>query len=423
MFGPHDEVILPPSQLQWLSRQPDNVASSHAAQNDAIQLEHSLGYKFAWDAWGGLLIKSDLNSALETVCAVMNDEVGPAVDAAFGVDVDEWKELDLFPACRIITGRATQRFTLGDSAEGRRLCKDDGFIQSCYSVLDGMLEVAGYVAASPMDVLKPLVARYASRVMKAKLKDLKDRFEPVYRERMQIIRDNAQGKETKEPRDLIQMMLQYASKERPNEANNIDDITKRLALSNFGTMHQSVITLHNFLLNIIDSDAEFNTTAVLRAEIASVIGPDAGSSTKHWTRAQVASMTRADSAARETLRLHSFIGRTVQRLSVVKEGITTPDGVHLPYGTMVSILAHQAQTDADIVGAEPEKYDPFRFSRTREAAAASTADGRTGRHRRLCDVLHAGAGPWPQSSQGEDEERRETGDLDPVPGQAGRGHL
>lgn len=69
------------------------------------------------------MIKTDLNAALETVCSVMNDELRAALDATFGTDTEEWKEVDLFPACRIIGGRATLRFTLGDSEEGRKLCK------------------------------------------------------------------------------------------------------------------------------------------------------------------------------------------------------------------------------------------------------------------------------------------------------------
>ena len=378
VYGPHDEVILPPSQLQWLCRQPDDMASSHAAQNDVIQLEYSLGRKFALDAWGGWLLKSDLNGVLETVCAVMNDEVGAAVDAAFdtgtgdvdGIDGSEWRELNLFAACRAIIGRATLRATLGDSPEGRRLCKDNGFVESCYQVLDGMLTVAGAVAACRRIFTKSWFAWWASRVMPPKLKDLAGRFEPLYRERLRIITEDPAHPASlvdkiDEPRDIIQMMLRYAVRERPDEARNLGDITRRLALSNFGTMHQSVVTLHNMMLNILSSDAEFDTVAMLRAELTSA--PEDAP----WTRARVASLTRADSAARETLRLHSFIGRTVQRLIVAPDGLTTPDGVHLPQGAMVSILAHQAQTDPDAIGADADKYDPFRFSRAREAATAA----------------------------------------------------
>lgn len=104
-------------------RQPDEVISSLEAQIDSIQLQHSLGHKFAYDPWGGMLIKTDLNTALETVCAVMNEEIGRAFSATWKDDTENWTELDLFPACRAIVGRATLRFTLGDSPVGQKLGK------------------------------------------------------------------------------------------------------------------------------------------------------------------------------------------------------------------------------------------------------------------------------------------------------------
>ncbi|KAI0600030.1 cytochrome P450 [Biscogniauxia sp. FL1348] len=375
VFGPHDEVILPPTSLQWLCRQPDSVASSLHAQIDSIQLDHSLGYKFAHDPWGGMLIKTDLNTALESVCATMNDEVAAAFDDCFGTDSENWKELDLFPACRILAGRATLGFTLGDSPEGQRLCRDAKFVESCYSVLDGMLETAGALSGT-RKFLRPIHGRWASRIMRKRLEDLKTRLEPLYRERMQIIQQQATHKDVRVPQDLVQMMLQYAAKERPEELASLDDITKRLAVSNFGTMHQTIITLHNLLLDVVGSDSKYNTIALLREELARIItDSDNGVSTR-WSRSQVAAMTRADSVARETLRVHSFIGRTVQRLIVAPEGLMTEDGIRLPQGTMVSILAHQSQTDEEKFP-DPEEYDPFRFSRQREAAA-DPATGKPG---------------------------------------------
>lgn len=230
-----------------------------------------------------------------------------------------------------------------------------------------MLDLAGYIAEK-RKFLRPYYGRYAARAMPPKLKDLEQRFEPLLRERLDIIEKQDAGHDVKVPRDLIQMMLRYAVQERPQEARNLGDMTKRLALSNFGTMHQTIITLHNLFLNIIGSDEEYKTTSVLCGEVTKVLGEGGDTCNKQWTRAKVASMTKGDSVVRETLRVNSFIGRTVQRLVVAPEGLVTPDGVRLPYGTMVSILAHQSQTDKETFP-DPFKYDPFRFSRLREAAA------------------------------------------------------
>lgn len=237
-----------------------------------------------------------------------------------------------------------------------------------------MLDLAGAMATH-RKALRPFLGPWASRPMNGKLRDLEKGFEPLHKERLNLISQLDTEKDAPVPQDLIQMMLQYAVKERPQEAHNLGDMTKRLAVSNFGTMHQTIITLHNIFLNVLDSDAEFDTMAVLRDEVKRVLGGDDDDTTsKNWTRAKVSAMTRADSANRETMRVNSFIGRTVQRLIVAKEGLVTEDGIRLPQGTMVSILAHPSQTDKEAF-VDPLKYDPFRFSRQREAAA----DPSTGR--------------------------------------------
>ena len=126
------------------------------------------------------------------------------------------------------------------------------------------------------------------------------------------------------------------------------------------------------LLNILDSDAEFNTISVLRDEVERVLG--SGGTKGGWNKTRVAAMTRADSVARETLRLHAFGSRAVTR-KVIGDGVVTEDGIALPRGAMVSVISYWAQTDAESFE-DPFKYDPFRFSRLREAAAtADEVDG------------------------------------------------
>ncbi|KAF3015065.1 hypothetical protein G7054_g2032 [Neopestalotiopsis clavispora] len=371
VFGPNDEVILPPSALSWLMRQPDSVVSSLDAQIDGIQLQHTLGHKFAYDPWGGWIIKNDLTSVLENLAAIMSDELDASFEANFGSDVENWKEIDLFPTCRAMGGQLTLRFTLGDSPEGRRLCRDPTFVETCYGVVDGMLDAAGWLA-SVRKPLKPFLGPWAARSMPPKIKALEQRFEPLFQERLRILEEHAKNPAMEKPKDLLQMLFDHAAKERPEELRSLSDMTKRLAVMNFGTMHQTILTLHNLILDVLDSNREFKTVDVIRDEVNRVMGEGGDFSSKNWTKANMATMTRIDSISRETLRLHTFLGRAVQRLVIAKNGLVTEDGIHLPHGSMVSILAYQCQTDADTF-VEPFKYDPFRFSRPREAAAdAST---------------------------------------------------
>jgi cytochrome P450 len=165
-----------------------------------------------------------------------------------------------------------------------------------------------------------------------------------------------------EPRDHLQLMMRYAQKHKPEELNSPEDIAGRIILANFASMHQTALQVVNMLLNIVGSDPEFNTISILRDEIGRVLG-----GTPSWNKAKVAQMTRADSVARETLRLCSFGGRSVMRKALV-DGLVTEDGTRLPKGAMISFLGRPAQVDAEKID-NPLQFDPFRFSREREAAA------------------------------------------------------
>ena len=86
-------------------------------------------------------------------------------------------------------------------------------------------------------------------------------------------------------------MMRYAQRERPAELT-LEDMTKRLCVANFGSMHQTSIAVTNMIFNILGSDSEYNTILVLRDEVFKVIG-DADGST--WTKANIAKIVRADS--------------------------------------------------------------------------------------------------------------------------------
>jgi hypothetical protein len=121
-LGFHDDVILPPTALRWLQRQPERLVSASASQNEVIQPFYGFGHdKFSDDPWSGMLVKTDLNAVLENVCAAMNDELGLAIDSSFGRDTKAWKDIPLMPTIRLIVAQAATRFTLGGSPAGRAL--------------------------------------------------------------------------------------------------------------------------------------------------------------------------------------------------------------------------------------------------------------------------------------------------------------
>jgi cytochrome P450 len=156
------------------------------------------------------------------------------------------------------------------------------------------------------------------------------------------------------------MMLRYAAANCPSELN-LTNFTARLSVSNTGSFHQASMAITNTLFNILDSDAEYSTINALREEAAAALSEHNGV----WTKATAAQMTKMDSVCRETLRLHAFANRAVFK-RVVADSLVTEDGITLPKGAMLSLLAQPAQTDPDVFEA-PMTFDPFRFSRARES--------------------------------------------------------
>lgn len=223
---------------------------------------------------------------------------------------------------------------------------------------------AGFTGAMPK-VLQPIVGRLLNIPTWFRLQRMKKWFIPLYKERLETLKYDRDDPNHKEAQDQIQMMLRYAQKDRQHELYDTETILRRLAANNFGSMHQTQIQVTNLLLNVLGSDTEFNTIATLREEIERVLGSD---DSDFWTKAKVSQLTRCDSFCRETLRLYTFGGRANFR-KVMVDDLRTPDGYHLPKGTVTSFLSQPAHLDGDNFD-DPAKFDPWRFSRLREMAAS-----------------------------------------------------
>ncbi|KAL4965734.1 cytochrome P450 [Aspergillus stella-maris] len=358
-FGVRNELVLPGSSLRWVLSQPDSVLGVGEAFADIDQAEYSVGHdKYIVDAWQGKLVQTEMNAVLESIVAALNDELGVAFDRWFGTDMEDWKEIDLLETVRPIVAQAASRFTVG-----LPLCRNDKYIKDCFDAIDGCVITAGVVGGTPL-ILRPLVGPVVG--LKARLAGRRIRkfLEPLYRERLQTLKYARDDAAHDEPGDHFQMMLRYAQRERPDELYDLNNIATRIVVANFGSMHQTSIQVTNMLLNILGSDKEFNTIDILRDEVSQILGSDTA-----WTKAKVSKMTKADSVARETLRLHSFGGRAAFR-KVLVDGVTTDTGLDIPKGTIFSTLSQQPHTDPSIYE-DPLKYDPFRFSRQRESEGAT----------------------------------------------------
>ncbi|EEY17837.1 cytochrome P450 [Verticillium alfalfae VaMs.102] len=360
-LGLRTEVILPPSALRWmLSLQDSSISSSHAFV-ELDQLTYTLGEdRLLIDSWNALIVKRDMNAVLEKVAAVLNDELRVAFDEQFGTDTETWREVDLNKVMPLIISQAAGRYTMG-----LPLCRDEEYRQSTIDVSNFFLTMAAVMGMVPV-FLKPILGPLAALPMNAALRKFHNLVRPEFNKRMDMIQAAEKGEPVDEPEDLLQMAIRYGLAHRSHEFSFLE-ISKRMTITNMGTTHQTNMTMINMMLEIIDSDAEFNTIAVLRDEMRNVLGD--GQDIK-WTKAKIAQMVKADSVGRETLRKTSFGNRAMLRM-VIADSLETPDGVVLPKGSMLSVLTPPQHFD-EATHEDAGKFDPFRFSRAREGEATKS---------------------------------------------------
>ena len=296
----------------------------------------------------------------------MYDELARALDAHLGTDPGAgWRTVCLGDVIHDVVTRAASRFTVG-----LPLCRDEAFLRAARGSSDALMASGTLVHGAPY-FLKPVVGLVSRWRMDRAVAELKRAWAPLYRERLAAL--DSDDKDASQPFDYMQAILRHAQRERPNELCDLDTLTRRFAVVNFSTMHTTTITAANLVLDILGSDAAHKTIAALRDEVGRVLGGGEGDPSWRWTKANVARLVKADSVARETLRLHLFGARTMMA-SVMVDGFRSDDGVPLPRGTLLCWASLPPQTDPDRYD-DPLAYDPFRFSRMREASAAEADEG------------------------------------------------
>ncbi|PKY07894.1 cytochrome P450 [Aspergillus campestris IBT 28561] len=363
-LGFRHDIILPQSAMRDIMARPEKELSHADAVLELVQLKYAFGHeKYKADPWPCMLVKSDINANLEAVCDGMNEELKYASERYIGCDTEAWKEVNLTETIRMVMMAAASRFTVGFP-----LCRNEEYLRACWKVNDGIVMNGGLTGATPR-LLRPIFGPLVTINLRRSIEDVKKQVEPIYHQRLQALsrQNSAQKPDSEEPRDLFQQMLRYAQKERPNELHDFPSMTRRLCFANFAAVHQTTLLVTNMILNIVSSDAKYNTITVLRNEVDDIIGPD---SNAKWTKYKVAQMIKSDSVARETMRLHSNTSCGVFR-KVLVEGIKTEDGIELPKGAYVSFLGRPLQCKTEDFG-DPIIYDPFRFSLIREKAPKDT---------------------------------------------------
>ena len=160
------------------------------------------------------------------------------------------------------------------------------------------------------------------------------------------------------PNDFLRWLMDEAKASRDPGEQTAQTIAQRLLLVNFGATHNTTATLVDVIFNLIASG--HTSVEALIEESKGALDSSSGV----WTKETPQQLVKYDSVVKESLRLGGIIASGIGRKVIDPDGITAPNGVYLPYGTVVAIPTWGVHRDSQIYP-EPEQYLPFRFSELR----------------------------------------------------------
>lgn len=318
-----------------------------------FQLGHSLGHdKYMTDTWSHYLARHVLTQELDDHLIDIHDELLVALETHLGSDAEEWKTLNLVDTVRILINQTASRFTIG-----QELCRNQTYLHRIMDTIDSIIANAGAVGFFP-EWLRPIVGKVICFPTRLRLWNLSTYYKGVFSRRIQMLEQD----DPDQPVDLLQKMLRFAKKHRPEELAT-GQFTRRMCMANLAFIYLASFTTTNILAQIMASDEEHDTISTLRneAEEFFIKHPDPK---ELWSGKNTARMIKVDSAMREAMRLYNAPTRTIVR-KVMVDNVVTDAGLHLPRGTLVSFVSQPMHYDTERF-TNPDKYDPFRFVRLRQ---------------------------------------------------------
>jgi cytochrome P450 len=356
-LGMAAEIVVPRSQLAWMFDQPDCVLSTSEAHFDFLQGEYAFVDRVILkDPYHEHVVHKNLARNVNRIIPELEEEVPMAVEGVYGMDTEEWKSVDVLRSFMEMIPTLTNRMLVGTP-----LCRERKFLDAVLGFTMDCIRTQSIMFIVPR-ALHPVVGTLLSLATKYHYW-LSSKFTlPLIKQRIEDITKKDAGdpeySDWKEPSDFITWSYRTAQAEGRCDEMQPDRIAQRLMPINFASIHTTSLTAYDTMVNIMSAGPE--VVQQLREEAHCVLEEEGG-----WTKQGLSRMYRIDSAIRESQRVSPIALTFVHRKVIAKEGITTPEGVHVKCGTLLSCPWTPLASDTDI-HENPEEFDAFRYSRPRE---------------------------------------------------------
>ncbi|TRX92552.1 hypothetical protein FHL15_006479 [Xylaria flabelliformis] len=361
------QVILPPSQILWLLEQPDDVLSQEHVNRQFLEAKYAFFHaNRVKEPVHPEVIQHQLTKKIGNFADDIADEARAVLEDVWGTDTTEWREVRVYDTMLPIIARLSVRVLMGPE-----FCRDETFMTICSDFIRKVAIAAAAISLFPT-FLKPIVGPIFTLFDYILYLRCKSILMPTIRERLHQLRTPDTGKLLVEGQtthnDFIQWSIDHAVSKPVVNPVELDPrvIAARFSVLTFAAIQSSVITLTNTIFDLAASPECVESLEAMHDEVVCEIG--AADNPKGWSKKAVGGMRHIDSALRESMRLNGFLERGVMKMVVAPEGVTLPDGSHIPYGTKVGVSGYSIHHDE---GNYPDagRYNAFRFVRGQEPAS------------------------------------------------------
>lgn len=359
---------MPPSQLKWLTEQPDHILSTAAFHYDAQQGDYAFTHpRVLQDPYHEHVLHKSLPRKVGALIPDIWEEVAHTFDQIWGTDTDSWKEVDSHESIDRLVAPTVNRMILG-----LPLCRNEIYLSEMHKFTMNAVTIMTVLQFTP-SFLAPLIGRLLAIPVSSRLRNTSKYTLPIIHKRLANFqrRKLDPNFQWQEPNDYLSWHIALATAEnRPDELDPAM-IARRLMALNFAALHTTALGSMNCLLDLAASDPAQGYMAGIREEATRVLAEEGG----RWTKAGLNRCYRADSALRESLRVSNFMSRNVQKKVLPREGVVNQsEGWRAPQGSYVAVDMHNPQHDPSIYP-DPDTYDAFRFSRPREVEMETMKEG------------------------------------------------
>ncbi|KAF9235152.1 cytochrome P450 [Melanogaster broomeanus] len=325
--------------LEDICKSHDDELSMLEGTEDILNVRYSVGPEIFRNPYHIPIIHSKLTRNIGTLYPDIRDEVVTAFEEILDLKCNDWKSVPAFDTVRGVVCRTANRVLVG-----LPLCRNPDWVNLTVLFTVNLVKAGFIIGLFPI-ILAPLAARWLTNVTRSVRRSMKH-LRPIIEERQKYVKKYG-NRAADRPNDLLSWLMEEAE----GSEQNVKALTLRVLIVNFGAIHANIFeSLYNLAANP-------QYMKPLREEVESIVESEG------WSKGALAKMRRIDSFLTESQRMEGNAILTLPRQAM--KDFTFSDGTVIPKGTFLAFATQPTHLDSEHY-ANPDVFDPFRFSNTRD---------------------------------------------------------